>query len=399
MNREHLLSRDYLLSDRLDPSHVDAVSTASLLLETPRPRNLAGSERPPSRSGSATHRMTERDRAEAANARRAEQEREDAAEAHRAERIAESLRLSEGLLETSSYDISVMTLYLRATVEQSGMSGSVFALKLLLKLLGRPWQGLEAPDGEDGEASTGRERGRVRSRRRWSGHLDAVFEQMFTRLSRAPEELRSDGVLAMSDWAKLRTELSARISERGLRPSRWEAIALLLDEMSRHQRAPDDESMDEQARGAPGGEGIERHLEGNGAATTLAAERAAPREVTLRISAQFVLLQERLAAFASLLQARQYLRASLVAEDIQNTLEAFDAPTYFPGLFAEFFVGCAEHAGELSQFGSGAGDPRWQALTRLYRTDLERFLALERPGGEAGTASMPSAEDGDHGGR
>ena len=398
MNQERLLSRDYLLSDKLDPSCVDALSTASLLLETPRPRKLTDSERSRLRSGSATHRLTEKDRAEVAKARRAEQERQGAADAQRVERIAESLRISEGLIEPSSFDLSVMTLYMRATVEYSGIVGCLFALQLLLKLLGEPWRGLEEPAAADAEQALRRERREARSRRRWSGLLDAVFEQMFTRLSRAPEELRSESEVVASDWAALRADLAAKLSERGLRPSRWEAIAQMLDDLSRHQHPPEDEAMDEAAEGAGDDASGGRPSEDGACAAVEApnpkVEGATVREVCLRVSPQFALLQARLAAFASLLQARQYLRASLIAEDIQSTLDSFDVAAHFPGLFAEFFVGCADHAGELSQFGSGSGDPRWQALTRLYQTDLERFLALGGPGAEAGAAPGHSAEGG-----
>lgn len=186
--------------------------------------------------------------------------------------------------------------------------------------------------------------------------------------------------------------LAAALERRRLTPRRWSDVSALLRDLEQSAAPAEDERPESETANELETTPMEVPAVSEVYATSAAASEA-PRsgthrlvvegEATLRVSPQFVLLTQRLSAFSELLRDRQYARASLVAVDLQRTLESFDVAAYFPDLFAEFFVGCAEHAAELAQFGASPDDPGWHALNRLYQTDLPRFLKLRSSDGSS----------------
>jgi hypothetical protein len=112
------------------------------------------------------------------------------------------------------------------------------------------------------------------------------------------------------------------------------------------------------------------------ARTSLSAE--------LRVSEHFWELQRRLSAFDVLLANGEFEKAGIVESDLRESLEHFDVAAFFPGLFARYFERCAEHATALAQHRPEPSALRTSALSRLYRTDLERFLGLGSAAHKAG---------------
>lgn len=396
MDGQWLLESDFTISDgRLEPVQLNELSTASELLRTPLPREFVEDEHAPRRVGGATRQLTNKDRLEAASALRTARSRYDEAIAKRDERMREALRIAEALLEPSGFDLSVLSVYMRAKAEVEGLRGIQFALRLMAKMLSVPWDELWTELNELDETAPASKEQRARRKNRWHAQLDTVLDQLCTWCATHPDALRGRAAdtasfSAEQDWETVREEVSAALARRSMTLKRWPDVDYLLSSLSRsastgpEQREPAAvaEVTDAEApRGAPQRQPSASH-EVNDLAGTSEVPPSGTHSVvvdgqaTLRVSPQFVLLKERLAAFSELLREGQYARASLVAADLQRTLESFDVAAYFPGLFGEFFVGCAEHAAELAQFGASPDDPRWHALNRLYQTDLGRFLNL-----------------------
>ncbi len=403
MDEHWLLTSGFTVSDgQLTAAQLNQLSTAAELLRTPIPREL-DPVAPTARKAGSVRQSTTQERLDAAAALRSAQSRRDQALAKRSERLREALKIAESLLEPTHTELSVLCVYLRAKVEAEGICGVRFSLFVLARALDTPWEGLGAnEDAEDAPSAVTRP-ARADGVKRWTAQLDTVLEQVYSWCARSPKQvlegsrepprsttscLLSHGVSLDFDWGALQEALSFGLQRRRLVPKRWVEVNALMDELkltnsslSGAAEATSTEATsteaDEAERAAVSQVTVRKALsQGQTRGTTA---DGAESEVTLRVSAQFVQLRQRLAAFNQLLRDGQYARASLVAVDLQRTLEAFDVAAYFPGLFAEFFVGCAEHAAELAQFSANQDDPRWQALSRLYQTDLHRFLNLRSP--------------------
>ena len=79
-------------------------------------------------------------------------------------------------------------------------------------------------------------------------------------------------------------------------------------------------------------------------------------------------------AFEALISKKHYLKATIVAEDIDRFIESFDALNYFPKLFAKYFSLLAEHVPALSEQDVRKESLQVRALEKLYRTNLEMFI-------------------------
>lgn len=88
------------------------------------------------------------------------------------------------------------------------------------------------------------------------------------------------------------------------------------------------------------------------------------------------LLRRKMAAFERLVAEEKYSRACIVADDLHQTMAAFDPVLYFPSLFRAFLKLVALHMSDLSQFAEARETPDWKALQELYKADLEEFVAL-----------------------
>lgn len=91
-------------------------------------------------------------------------------------------------------------------------------------------------------------------------------------------------------------------------------------------------------------------------------------------SAEWQFLQERLRAFETLLQTKQFLKAAVLANDIQASIAAFDPIVYFPNLFAPFLAGFAEHMRSLERCMNNPTALKFKVMSQLYRADFKSFM-------------------------
>ncbi|MBA2368460.1 MAG: hypothetical protein H0V82_05485 [Candidatus Protochlamydia sp.] len=85
-------------------------------------------------------------------------------------------------------------------------------------------------------------------------------------------------------------------------------------------------------------------------------------------------LSRKLKIFEALIEKNDYLKAAVVANDIDHLIENFDPLSYFPKLFAKYFSIFAKHVTALTEQYEKKDSLQVKALVRLYRTDLKMFL-------------------------
>lgn len=354
MSLEDLLPIDLSIQDALDPSSREQLATACQALDLPVPPEDGAP------GGGSPERLAR-------------------ARAERQERLSEALALASPLVKSSGYDIQALTVSMRLSIEAGGLLGSEQALSVLGQVLNRGWSGLARVSAELPE------REREKRQRKWGRYLDAVFEQLYLWLSREwerqPEALCTRLRQAAPTWQRLRSEIERGLASTGVRVARYDSVSQLLEQLCRASEAPTP-AAPALAGGAvtpepaPSGEPSASSEAGVEQVANAGSGLATEARALLQVSSHFWELQQRLAAFAELLERREYEKAGIVAADLRATLEHFDVARYFPGLFARYFECCAEHARHLAEHRPDEGALRSSALSWLYRTDLSRFLEL-----------------------
>jgi hypothetical protein len=99
-----------------------------------------------------------------------------------------------------------------------------------------------------------------------------------------------------------------------------------------------------------------------------------PLKEVVDASEPFTLLFKKIQAFEALIAKQQFEKAALVSEDLSLILKNFDPSVYFPKLFSKYFALSAVHIDTLAQEWENKNSLKWEALQRLYQTDLEEFI-------------------------
>ncbi len=358
MDLDALLTQPFAVSDTLDASSRAALASACQPLDIPPARPSLGT-------------------AEFARV-----------EAARRKALGTALTGAFELVESSRFDLQVLTVLMRLLIEVDGLQGARGALRLLCKLLENGWGDLDHASA--GLAAADRER----VDRRRGGYVDAVFQQLYFWLAR--EQDRAAPALAgaaardTAEWTALLGEVDARLMASTLRVSSWEHPRQALSSILRPEREVRSGDAAASGEASPTSQASAQGAATESAPGALeqpahAAPAPSPRNVSgaptavLEVSARFWELQQRLAAFAELVSSGQFEKAAIVLQDLQQTLEHFDVAAHFPGLFADFFELSARHAEPLSRRREPAS-ARSSALAQLYRTDVTRFIRLSVEG-------------------
>lgn len=314
------------------------------------------------------------------NPSRAELERAAKARAERARQLNLALEAALPLVERSGYDIQALTVVLRLLVEAEGVGGIRDGLDVLGRMLNEGSSGLVASLADKAA------RDREKLVRKWGRYLDAVFEQMYSWLARARERdvrgLAGAVAEAAAGWPEALDGIERGLRASALPSGRFEAVGRALRELSQ-LASPALVGTDAAAEppgavveaGAGAADPVGGRAEG-GVPAVVAESARASSSAELRVSERFWELQRRLSAFDVLLANGEFEKAGIVESDLRESLEHFDVAAFFPALFARYFESCAEHATALARHRPEASALRSSALSRLYRTDLERFLGL-----------------------
>ncbi len=94
----------------------------------------------------------------------------------------------------------------------------------------------------------------------------------------------------------------------------------------------------------------------------------------LASSEPMTLFYKKLQLFEELIEKEDFEKAALVADDITTTIKNFDPTLFFPKLFSRYFALTATHIDTLSDEWNNKTSLKWEALNRLYQTDVEEFI-------------------------
>jgi hypothetical protein len=114
-----------------------------------------------------------------------------------------------------------------------------------------------------------------------------------------------------------------------------------------------------------------------------AAQPQASTAPSIPASPALELLMRKLQAFDSLVQDRDFIKASVVATDVLALVERFDPRIYLPNLFTLFFTHLSTHAEELEPLLQSTETLSFRALNQLYQVNLKAFL-LQNPAQSTG---------------
>lgn len=98
------------------------------------------------------------------------------------------------------------------------------------------------------------------------------------------------------------------------------------------------------------------------------------RAVKLDVSSQFMDLLAKLRAFEELVGKGDLMKAAVVAEDVQNSIESFDPRVYFPSAFSRFSELLSHHSEELGEHIENRDSFAWKTMSQFYKVDLEKFV-------------------------
>ena len=91
-------------------------------------------------------------------------------------------------------------------------------------------------------------------------------------------------------------------------------------------------------------------------------------------SAEWQTLLQRLRGFETLLENGDYMRAAVLAQDIQNAIATFDPVRYFPTLFSGYLAAFSEHMQPLETCLRESNSVQFKVLQKLFQVSPEQFL-------------------------
>ena len=169
------------------------------------------------------------------------------------------------------------------------------------------------------------------------------------------------------------SELTKKLSDSTFNSS-GEAISRLLSflrELNRELSVRPSASPEEQ----PVEEKLE-HPEPVEAVSSLsrAAPSMMPGRMELEVSAKFMALCDKLAAFEQVVGAADFRKAAMISNDIMEEIETFDPREHFPKLFSTFFVELTEHVNLITPYWDQKETLEWKMREQLYKVDLPSFI-------------------------
>ena len=96
--------------------------------------------------------------------------------------------------------------------------------------------------------------------------------------------------------------------------------------------------------------------------------------VELIVTPRFLELCAKLRAFEALIEKKQFRKAALVADDVQQIVEHFDPRSYFPEVFAGFSAQLSKNIMALAEHWDERDSMAWKALAQFYQVDLDGFV-------------------------
>lgn len=263
----------------------------------------------------------------------------------------------EALLGEKIYDIRVLCYYLAAVVVEQGIPCFASLLRCLAGLFGENWNAVgPVPKKEK------------HTQRSLNWFLGKLLDQLKYHQEKADGEWQK--WLAQTRAEDIQPILDAN---QGCR----DALAQIL---------PDDQTSQEQL-GKIGEWFLEFHKiiyvapEPEPQADTETPAEAQPAAqgttlpgTTVEVSYPFLMLIKKLEAFEKLVQAGDFTKAAVVADDINTIISSFDPRIYFPKTFAKYYQLLSTSINDIVVNWDNKESVQWQAIAQFYHVDLDGFV-------------------------
>ena len=277
-------------------------------------------------------------------------------------RLAESDRIEEAavgaaeLVEQSIYDVRLLIYVVHAAFLESGVARLAELFDGLDRMLATSWDRIGPSEKRD-------------------LHVDKSLAWFFDRVEAtiAYHQAKKDDT--WSRWLDGADAISESLTALdGLVRGRGAGSQTMLEEPSAKLRRVLREMMRETEQPdatvpVPPSEPANRKPEVASSLETLGLELVG--------SDRFRELLSKLHAFEVLINQGDYRKASLVAADVQATIDDFDPREYFPKLFAGFSTLLSEHVDRIAPHWEQKDSVSWRMLEQFYRVDLKAFVGPE----------------------
>lgn len=283
------------------------------------------------------------------------------------EKLVEALPLIEDALRAGRFDVRLICYLLYIHAVERGVSGCRAAFKLLAKVMGEEWEKLTPQDRKEQHTEKSlqwllsrilknieyidrlRKKGDTLPFHRYIGSIDReVVEGTLT-------SMRQFENLVVEKWP------SSSVQEKLCRLYKWieDGSEAYWQEEKRKEKQEEATAEEEVAPAAM------QQLPGDDMSPLLSSE-------------PLVLLIRKLQAFKVLLQQHEYTKASLIADDIAETISHFNPLKYFPKLFVEHLALSATYCEALCRDMEWKETHLYTLLCSLYQSDLEAFMQWKR---------------------
>jgi hypothetical protein len=275
----------------------------------------------------------------------------------------EAARAAEAMLREGQYDVRLVGPYLLGLFLEGGMVAMPRVFQGLSSMLLRNWQNFSPRERRDVYADGGL-RWLIKVLNKHLEHHERVKDDTWHRWSDAANREPLEQALTLSE------EIFSSFSRVMPRNGCEAPFRRLTQWLEGHLQSlpvpapPEPEAEEPEAEESESDD---------------SSERAAPSHVatvgpTIPVSPALAELMRKLAAFNTLVEREDFVRASVVAADVLALLERFDPRVYLPALFSRFFSGLSAHAEQVEPLLQTTDSLSFRALDQLYRVDLATFL-------------------------
>jgi hypothetical protein len=285
----------------------------------------------------------------------------------------EAARGAEALLREGQYDVRLVGPYLLGLFLEGGMAAMPRVFQGLSSMLLRNWQNFSPRERRDVYADGGL-RWLLKVLNKHLEHHERIKDDTWRRWGEPANREPLEQALTLSE--EIFSSFS-RVMPRNGCEAPFRRFTQWLE--GHLQSLPMPEQPAEPAAEEPDSEEPE---------VSDRAEHAAPTPVatvgpTIPVSPALADLMRKLAAFNTLVEREDFVRASVVAADVLAVLERFDPRVYLPSLFSRFFSGLSANAEQVEPLLQTTDSLSFRALDQLYRVDLATFLQQSTSSREA----------------
>ncbi len=278
----------------------------------------------------------------------------------------DAARAAEALLREGIYDVRLVGPYLLGLFLEGGLEAMPAMFHSLSNTLLRNWQSFGPHERKDVFADAGL-RWLLKLLNKHLEHHERLKDETWQRWCTPNNREPLEQALTLSEEI---FSAFGRVMPRNGCEAPFRRLAQWLE--GHLQSLPAEEAPPAEPESADEPEEDEPHAR----ARPNESMRSAPASAgpTLPVSPALAQLMKKLAAFNTLVERQDFLRAGVVAADVLQVVEHFDPRVYLPALFSRFFAGLSTHAEQVEPLLQSTESLSFRALDQLYRVDLETFL-------------------------